>query len=77
MLDKKDAEKLSGKRVLIIDDVISTGESLRATEELVKKAGGIIAGRVAVLAEGAAFDRDDLICLGRLPLFNADGTIKA
>ncbi len=76
VLDKKDAEKLHGKRVLIIDDVISTGESLRATEELVHQAGGIIAGKVAVLAEGAAYDRDDLIVLARLPLFNPDGTVK-
>ena len=77
VLDVKDAEKLRGKRVLILDDVISTGESLRATEELVKQAGGIIAGKMAVLAEGAAYDRDDIIVLAKLPLFNPDGTIKA
>lgn len=75
-LDKADADLLKGKRILIIDDVISTGESLRATENLVNQAGGIIAGRMAVLAEGEAADRDDLICLARLPVFNADGTIK-
>ncbi len=77
VLDVKDAEKLRGKRVLILDDVISTGESLRATEELVNQAGGIIAGKMAVLAEGAAYDRDDIIVLAKLPLFNPDGTIKA
>ena len=44
-LDGKDAEKMRGKRVLIVDDVISTGESLRAIEALVEKAGGIICGR--------------------------------
>ena len=77
VLDVKDAEKLRGKRVLILDDVISTGESLRATEELVNQAGGIIAGKMAVLAEGDAFDRDDIIVLAKLPLFNPDGTIKA
>ena len=77
VLDVKDAEKLRGKRVLILDDVISTGESLRATEELVHQAGGIIAGKMAVLAEGDAFDRDDIIVLAKLPLFNPDGTPKA
>ncbi len=77
VLDKADAEMIKGKRILILDDVISTGESLRATEELVKQAGGIVAGRMAVLAEGDAIKRDDIIVLGHLPLFNADGTVKA
>ena len=77
VLDAADAELIRGKRVLILDDVISTGESLRATEELVKQAGGIVAGRMAVLAEGDAINRDDIIVLGHLPLFNADGTVKA
>ena len=54
-LDGKDAEKMRGKRILIVDDVISTGESLRALEELVRQAGGTVAGRAAVLAEGAWF----------------------
>ena len=76
VLDKADAEMIKGKRILILDDVISTGESLRATEELVKQAGGIIAGRMAVLAEGEAAKRDDIIVLAPLPLFNADGTPK-
>jgi adenine phosphoribosyltransferase len=58
-----------------VDDVISTGESLRALEVLVEKAGGIIAGRMAVLAEGDAQDREDLIYLEKLPLFHPDGTI--
>ena len=75
-LDMADAELLKGKRVLIIDDVISTGESLKATENLVNQAGGIIVGKMAVLAEGAAADRDDLICLAPLPLFNPDGSVK-
>lgn len=75
-LDKEDADLIRGKRVLIIDDVISTGESLRATENLVEQAGGIVAGRMAVLAEGDANDRDDIITLAPLPLFNADGSIK-
>ena len=76
VLDKADADMIKGKRILILDDVISTGESLRATEELVKQAGGIIAGRMAVLAEGDAAKRDDIIVLAPLPLFNADGTPK-
>ena len=75
-LDTADAELMKGKRVLIVDDVISTGESLLALEKLVEKAGGIIAGRMAVLAEGDAQDRADLIYLEKLPLFNADGTVK-
>ena len=77
VLDAADAELIRGKRVLILDDVISTGESLRATEELVKQAGGIVAGKMAVLAEGDAINRDDIIVLGHLPLFNPDGTVKA
>ena len=76
-LDGNDAEYIKGKRVVIVDDVISTGESLHAMEELVKRAGGIIAGKMAVLAEGDAKDRDDIITLAPLPLFNADGTVKA
>lgn len=75
-LDKADADLIRGKRILIIDDVISTGESLRATENLVEQAGGIIAGRLAVLAEGNANNRDDIIALAPLPLFNPDGSIK-
>ena len=76
VLDAADAEMIRGKRILILDDVISTGESLRASEELVNRAGGIVAGRMAVLAEGDAYDRDDIIVLGKLPLFNPDGTPK-
>ena len=76
VIDKNDADMIRGKRMLIVDDVISTGESLRATEELVHQAGSIIAGKMAVLAEGEAYDRDDIIVLGKLPLFNADGTVK-
>ena len=77
VLDAEDAAMIKGKRMLIIDDVISTGESLHAVEELVKQAGGIVAGRMAVLAEGDAQNRDDIIVLAPLPLFNADGTPKA
>ena len=76
VIDKADAELMRGKRILIVDDVISTGESLHAMEELVTRAGGIIAGKMAVLAEGAAAERHDIITLAPLPLFNADGTLK-
>ena len=76
IIDSADAEQIRGKRMLILDDVISTGESLRAMEELVTAAGGIVAGRMAVLAEGDAINRDDIIVLGPLPLFNPDGSIK-
>ena len=74
-LDGADAARMAGKRILIVDDVISTGESLSALEALVEKAGGIICGRMAILAEGDAQDREDLIYLEKLPLFNPDGTI--
>ena len=73
VIDTADAEMIRGKRMLIVDDVISTGESLRAMEELVTAAGGIVAGRMAVLAEGDAIKRDDIIVLAPLPLFSADG----
>ena len=76
-LDVADAEMMKGKKILIVDDVISTGESLRALEVLVEKAGGIIAGRMAVLAESDAQGREDLIYLEKLPLFNPDGSIMA
>ena len=74
-LDGADAALMKGKRILIVDDVISTGESLTALEALVEKAGGIICGRMAILAEGDAMDRDDLVYLEKLPLFNPDGSI--
>ncbi len=66
---------MKGKKVLIVDDVISTGESLKALEALVEKAGGEICGRMAILAEGDAIDRGDIIYLEPLPLFNPDGTV--
>lgn len=74
-LDGADAEMMKGKRVLIVDDVISTGESLRALEELVNAAGGNIVGKMAILAEGDAQQREDLIYLEKLPLFNSKGEI--
>ena len=77
IIDTADADRIRGKRILIVDDVISTGESLRATEELVRQAGGRIVAKMAVLAEGDANDRDDITVLAPLPLFNPDGTVKA
>lgn len=73
-LDRTDAELMKGKRIVIVDDVISTGESLHAIEQLVNAAGGNIVGRMTILAEGDAADRDDIIYLEKLPLFRADGT---
>ncbi|MBQ9133836.1 MAG: adenine phosphoribosyltransferase [Clostridia bacterium] len=72
-LDGYDAAYMRGKRVLIVDDVISTGESLNALVSLVEQAGGNIVGKMAVLAEGDAADRDDILFLEKLPLFDADG----
>ena len=76
-LDTAEAELMRGKRSLIVDDVISTGESIAALEKLVQQAGGIVAGKMAVLAEGDAQSRSDILYLEKLPLFNADGTVKA
>lgn len=75
-LDVAEAEKMKGKRILIVDDVISTGESLVALEKLVEKAGGNIVGKMTVMAEGQAADRDDILYLEKLPLFDANGHIK-
>ncbi|MCR5484775.1 MAG: adenine phosphoribosyltransferase [Clostridiales bacterium] len=75
-LDSADAELMKGKRILLVDDVISTGESLAAIEALVEKAGGNIVGKMAILAEGDAQERDDIIYLEKLPLFNPDGTVR-
>lgn len=68
-LDFKDAEKIKGKRVDLVDDVISTGESMSALEALVEKAGGKVVQKLAILAEGNAADREDIIYLEKLPIF--------
>ncbi len=74
-IDGEDAALMKGKRILIVDDVISTGESLRALETLVRTVGGEIAGQMAILAEGDAQQRDDILYLEKLPIFNAEGDI--
>ena len=72
-IDGEDAEYLKGKRVLIVDDVISTGGSLASLENLVRQSGGEIIGKMTILAEGDAADRSDIIYLEKLPLFDKDG----
>ncbi len=72
-IDGDDAEYLKGKRVLIVDDVISTGGSLLSLENLVEQAGGNIVGKMTILAEGDATERDDIIYLEKLPLFDGEG----
>ena len=74
-LDGADAALMKGKKILLVDDVISTGESLAALEALATQAGGEICGRMAILAEGDAQERPDIIYLEKLPLFHPDGTI--
>ena len=74
VIDQADADAIRGKRVIILDDVISTGESLRAMEVLCEKAGAEVVAKMAILAEGDAAKRDDIIVLAPLPLFTADGT---
>ena len=68
-LDNDEVAMLKDKNVVIIDDVISTGESINALEDLVVKAGGNIIGKAAILAEGDAANRNDIIFLEKLPLF--------
>ena len=72
-VDQDDADMMRGRRVLLVDDVISTGESLRALKKLVEDVGGIVVGSMAILAEGVATKRDDLIYLETLPLFDENG----
>ena len=72
-IDGDDAEYMKGKRVLIVDDVISTGGSLNSLENLVLQSGGTVVGKMAILAEGDAIDRKDIIYLEKLPLFDKNG----
>ncbi|TDP51400.1 phosphoribosyltransferase family protein [Aminicella lysinilytica] len=75
-IGQAEADQITGRRVLIVDDVISTGESLKSMELLVNSVKGNIVGRMTVLAEGGAAHRDDISFLEELPVFNADGSIK-
>ena len=75
-LDGSDAELMKGKKILLVDDVISTGESIAALEKLVNKAGGIVCGKETILAEGDAKNRGDITYLKPLPVFHPDGTPK-
>jgi adenine phosphoribosyltransferase len=75
-IGQRETDMIRGKKVLILDDVISTGGSLASMELLVNEAGGHIVGKMAVLAEGDAMERDDIIALEKLPVFGPDGTIK-
>ena len=74
VIDQADADAIRGKRVIIVDDVISTGESLYAMEVLCEKAGADVVAKMAILAEGDAAKREDITVLAPLPLFSADGT---
>ena len=74
-IGKRETDMIRGKDVLIVDDVISTGGSLISMTNLIEKAGGNIVGKMAVLAEGDAMDRGDIIALHKLPLFDAEGNI--
>ena len=72
-IDGSDAEYMKGKRVLIVDDVISTGGSLKSLENLVAQAGGEVVGKMTILAEGDAIGREDIVYLEKLPLFDGQG----
>lgn len=74
-LDTADAQLMKGKKILIVDDVVSLGQSLKAVEKLVNDAGGIVCGKMFILAEGDAANRDDIIFLEKLPLFKKDGSV--
>ena len=76
ILDESDMKLMYRKKVLIVDDVVSTGNSIIAVERLVERSGGFIAGRAAILAEGASANRSNLIYLQKLPVFNPDHSIK-
>ncbi len=72
-LDTAEAEEMKGKKVIIVDDVVSTGESLKSMEKLLSMTGAVHTGSLFILAEGDAADRDDVIFLEKIPLFNGEG----
>ncbi|KRM37689.1 phosphoribosyltransferase family protein [Limosilactobacillus pontis] len=76
VLDGNDVHRLWGKRVVLVDDVISTGSSIHAAQQLLNQAGCRVVGKLAILAEGGAAQRTDIQFLKPLPLFNLDGTVK-
>ena len=75
-LGEDEVNRVRGKRVLIVDDVISTGESLQALENLANEAGAKIVGKMAILGEGDAMERDDITVLAPLPVFDTEGNVK-
>ena len=68
-LDEKDLELIKGKRVVIVDDVISTGSTLQGMRMIIEKAGGLVTATAAVFTEGERAKWKDIIALGHLPLF--------
>lgn len=69
ILDEKDHFLINGKKVVLLDDVISTGSTLEAMQKIVEKAGGSVAARAAIFTEGAPGDWAEVVALGHLPLF--------
>ena len=69
-------DKLKGKNILIVDDVISMGESLKALEKIANEADANVTAKMSILVEGDAIDRDDVISLSKLYLFDGEGNIK-
>ncbi len=67
-LSKHDIELIKGKKVAIVDDVVSTGESLKGLEDLVEKAGGVVTKKLFVLAEGKAKERKDICYIASIPI---------
>lgn len=76
VLNGEDARLIKGKKIILVDDVVSTGGSMKAASNLLQQVNANIIARVAILAEGDAAKRKDLIYLQPLPLFNLDGSIK-
>jgi adenine phosphoribosyltransferase len=69
ILDEKDRETVKGKKVLVVDDVISTGSTLQGMRMVLDKAGAKVAGEAAILTEGDRAQWENIVALGHLPLF--------